>query len=319
MKNKGIVIFLIILVVVMVAVVVTDFSSTRPDKQPANPYALNMDEFKKVDPKLIIFKETEDFKLNLANPAGIAYKDSILYVVGDSSLLTIQKDGRLISRIQLDDDPACITVGDGKIFIGFTNHIASYDLNGKLIKDWGKIDDKSVLTSLAVWKKELFAADAGLRKVYRYSTGGYKIAAFEGKHEEDALHGFIVPSPYFDLAFSPYGELWIVNPGNHSLENYTLNGDMRGFWKHSSNAVDGFSGCCNPAQFTFLPDGSFVTSEKGLVRIKIYKASGEFEGVVAAPDKFTDDGHAPDVASDEEGNVYALDFDKNMIRVFVPK
>jgi hypothetical protein len=83
--------------------------------------------------------------------------------------------------------------------------------------------------------------------------------------------------------------------------------------------TEGFSGCCNPAYFTFLPDGRFVTSEKGLVRIKTYKPSGEFEGVVAAPAKFKDDGEAPDVAADSQGNIYALDFDKKMIRVFEPK
>jgi hypothetical protein len=83
--------------------------------------------------------------------------------------------------------------------------------------------------------------------------------------------------------------------------------------------TEGFSGCCNPAHFTFLPDGRFVTSEKGLVRIKTYKPSGEFEGVVAAPSKFKNEGEAPDIAADSNGNIYALDFDKKMIRVFEAK
>ena len=33
----------------------------------------------------------------------------------------------------------------------------------------------------------------------------------------------------------------------------------------------------------FLPDGRFVTSEKGIPRIKIYTGLGEFECVVAGP------------------------------------
>jgi len=67
-----------------------------------------------------------------------------------------------------------------------------------------------------------------------------------------------------------------------------------------------------------LEDGSFVTSEKGLVRIKIYKSSGEFLGVVAPPTKFDDkiEGQAPDVAVDNKGNIYALDFDRKVLRVF---
>ena len=68
-----------------------------------------------------------------------------------------------------------------------------------------------------------------------------------------------------------------------------------------------------------MADGSFLTSEKGVVRIKIHEPSGELSTVVAPPDKFMEDGEAPDVAVDEEGIVYALDYDRNMIRIFEPK
>ena len=76
--------------------------------------------------------------------------------------------------------------------------------------------------------------------------------------------------------------MWVVNPGMHAFENYEFDGDLRAFWENTSMKIDGFSGCCNPAHFTFLPDGSFVTSEKGLVRVKVHKPSGELLGVVAA-------------------------------------
>jgi hypothetical protein len=50
----------------------------------------------------------------------------------------------------------------------------------------------------------------------------------------------------------------------------------------------------------------------------VYSSSGEFESVVAAPEKFTADGKAPDLAVDEMGNIIALDMDKKMIRFFNP-
>jgi hypothetical protein len=319
MKNKGVVIFLIFLAIVIIVVIVVDFSSTRPDKQPKNPYEYSVDEFKSVDPSLILYKETKNFKLNLAEPGGLAYKNNILYVAGNQVLMALQKDGVLLFQIAIESMPTCLAVGENQIVIAFKNYISTYSLKGEKIKDWAKFDTNSVITSLAVLGNEVYVADAGKRMVYIYTSNGLKISGFEGKHEEEALHGFIIPSPYFDLALNPDGDLWVVNPGNHSLENYTKDGRMREFWKQSSMKIEGFSGCCNPAQFTFLPDGSFVTSEKGLVRIKIYKPSGEFKGVVAAPDKFTDDGHAPEVIADESGNIYALDFDKKMIRLFEPK
>jgi hypothetical protein len=162
-------------------------------------------------------------------------------------------------------------------------------------------------------------ADAGKRKVLKYNTEGKILLEFDGKADEGVLHGFIIPSGFFDLDFNPDGDLWVVNPGMHSLENYTADGNLREHWNNTSMMTEGFSGCCNPAYFTFLPDGRFVTSEKGLVRVKTYKPSGEFDGVVAAPVKFEEEGKAPDVATDSAGNVYALDFDKKMIRVFEPK
>ncbi|MBN1820270.1 MAG: hypothetical protein JXR31_11750 [Prolixibacteraceae bacterium] len=318
MKNKGIVIFLILLTIVVVVIIVGDFTSTRPDKQGENPYEFSVDEYTKVDPDLIQYKETKNFRLVFENPEGIAYYKQKLYVLGDQRLQVISNSGNLLKEIELNDFPTSIAVDSTYIIIGFNNYISTYSINGELIKKWDSLGENSVITSLAVWNNELFIADAGLRKVLRYTMDGQKISDFEGKHEEAALHGFIVPSGYFDLAFNTYGDLWVVNPGNHSLENYSLDGSMREFWQASSVQIDGFSGCCNPAQFTFLPDGSFVTSEKGLVRIKIYKPSGEFKCVVAAPEKFTDEGYAPEVVSDENGNIYAVDFNKKMIRLFEP-
>ena len=69
----------------------------------------------------------------------------------------------------------------------------------------------------------------------------------------------------------------------------------------------------------FLPDGNVITSEKGIVRIKEYKPSGELVGVVAAPSKFEGGELAPDIVTDEQGRVYALDKDRKMIRVFEKK
>ena len=115
--------------------------------------------------------------------------------------------------------------------------------------------------------------------------------------------------------------MWVVNPGLHTLENYTPEGRLREHWKASGMQTEDFSGCCNPAHFVFCPKASFVTSEKGLVRIKIYKPSGEFLSVVAPPNKFDDkiEGQAPDIAVDSMGNIYALDFDRNVLRVFEKK
>ncbi len=319
MKNKGILLFLIALAVVIVAVIAADYLSGRPDKSNPNPFAYDVDNFKNVPEELILYKESKNFKLAFNEPASITYDNERLYVAGDSKIQVIDLNGKLLKEIALSGNPQPTEVSDNIIYVSVNNQILVYDPEGNLLKEWEKPGENSVITAIAASENEIFVADAGNRKIVRYSKQGEKQIEFDGKAEEGVLHGFIIPSPCFDIGFNSEGDLWVVNPGLHALENYTPDGHLREHWNNSGMMTEGFSGCCNPVYFTFLPDGRFVTSEKGLVRIKTYKPSGEFEGVVAAPVKFTAEGKAPDVAADSIGNIYALDFDKKMIRVFEPK
>ena len=54
-----------------------------------------------------------------------------------------------------------------------------------------------------------------------------------------------------------------------------------------------------------LPDGRFVTAEKGIPRIKVYSPRGEFECVVAGPKQMK--AVAADLAADRRGRILALD------------
>ena len=319
MKNKGIIIFLIVLGLVIVAIIAAEFISNRPDKRSANPFEYSVEEFKNVPEELITYKETRNFNIGFEEPSGIAVDSSGIYLAGDNTLKIIDFSGQLLSNINLPDTPKTVDVHNGRIYLSVGNAVFVYDTSGKLVKEWEHPGENSIITSITATDSVVFVADAGNRRILKYTNEGELIAQFDGKkNEEEDLHGFIIPSPYFDVDINSYGELWAVNPGLHALENDTYDGYMRAYWENTGVKLEGFSGCCNPAHFTFLDDGRFVTSEKGLVRIKIYKPSGEFESVVAAPKKFKDQGEAPDIAVDHSGNVYALDFDKKMVRVFEP-
>ena len=79
---------------------------------------------------------------------------------------------------------------------------------------------------------------------------------------------------------------------------------------------DGFSGCCNPSHIALLSDGSFVTSEKGLVRIKIHAPNGDFLCAVATPHDFEEDIAGIDLAVDSKDNIYAIIPKTNELRVY---
>ena len=138
----------------------------------------------------------------------------------------------------------------------------------------------------------------------------------------------MVPSPYLDIAIAPDGLLRVVNPGRHHIEAYTFDGDLEFWWGEFSTGVEGFCGCCNPVNFDILEDESFVTCEKGLIRVKIYDVDGGFVGVVAGPEQLIPGGasrvseYGPgsqiafDVAAGSKGRILVLDTIKNIVRTF---
>ena len=320
MKKSVIYIFLSLIVIIILVIVIGDFRSTRPDRMSGNPYKLNLDRIKSVDPNLVTYQETKNYPINARRAGGIAVAGEKIYLAADTFLQVFDYAGKQIFKVTLPEPAGCLEVNNrDDIIIGFRNTVALYSAAGEEKWRSAPLDERAVITALALKDGTIFAADAGNRAVHRFTDEGIYVDSFEGKTSIEGNHGFIVPSPYFDLGVNPDGELWVVNPGKHALENYTDDGKLRSFLENISAEIDGFSGCCNPAHIAIMADGSFLTSEKGVPRIKIHEPSGELSTVVAPPDKFMEDGEAPDVAVDERGIVYALDYDRNMIRIFEPK
>ena len=318
MKNKGIIIFLLLIAAVIVGTIVIEYRSGRPGRSDGNPFALDIEAYKTVNPALINYAESKNLKVNLNSPTALKIFQDTIYVSGDNRILVISQSGTLYNEYIFSFQPVTFEVTAGGFYIAALDKLFKVDKSGKVLTEWEVADSTVHITALAVAGENLMVADAGNRKILRYNFDGDFIDAFDGKADEGALHGFIVPGPQFDLCINNDNELWVVNPGLHALENYSFEGKLRGHWSHSGVDPEGFSGCCNPGHIAFLNDGRFVTSEKGLVRIKTYRASGELDGVVAEPVKFTDNGQAPDIAADSKDNIYALDYDRKLIRIFVP-
>jgi hypothetical protein len=273
-----------------------------------------------VDPSLIGYKEVRNYNIEASIPGGIAVRNRKIYLVADNFLQVFNTEGGQLFKITLPAAAKCLDVSkQDEIAIGFRNRIGLFNENGDMLWTSDTLNSRAFITAVAIKDHIIFAADAGNRVVHRYDISGRYLDNFEGATGSDDSQGFVVPSGYFDLKVNSDGELWVVNPGRHSFENYTDEGKLRGYWDKSSSDINGFSGCCNPAHIAFLSDGSMVTSEKLIVRIKVHKISGELVTVVASPDMFRENGVAPDLAADDNDNIYALDFDRKIIRVFVPK
>ncbi len=312
---------LIVLGLAIVIIIVRDFVVHKSGKNIQNPYEYNVDEFRKVDPAIILYREAETFPVNANDLRGIAVADSQIIVVAGTQLLKYNFAGKEIFRKQIVDTASCVTVDENRqIWIGMRHYLVMYDPQGTLVKRWNSFGDRSVITSVAVSGENVYVADAGNRIVYHCNTNGQVLSKIGAKDEEKGVPGYVIPSPYFPLALDDNKFLWVVNPGMHSFENYNSDGSLRTSWGKASFRIDGFSGCCNPAYIAIMDDNSFITSEKGMPRIKLYDQHGQFKGVVASPEMFDANSiTAPAVALDARQRVIALDFERKQVRIFEKK
>jgi hypothetical protein len=283
-----------------------------------NPYEYSTDKYRKVDPALICYTEVNSTPVNVVNPKGVAVDaEDRLYVAGEGSVSIYNRDLVFTTSVVTGKDARCIAVSqDGRIYLGVEGHVEIWTKEGKQIGTLDTVRGSSVITSIALSGTSIYVADAGNKLVYRYDRHGRFMNEIGRKDPSKGIRGFIIPSHYFDLLIGRQGELWVVNPGRHSLEAYDDAGNMKSTWERTSMTLEGFCGCCNPSNIAMLTDGSFVTAEKGIERVKVHSPSGDFKCVVAPPGMFEEGTKGIDLAVDSNDRIYVLDPVKKVVRVF---
>jgi len=316
-QNKLIVIIAVLLILVVVLFMAYDFFVENKQNEK-NVYEFNLDAFNEVDSTLVEYKEVLQIRPEIVQLRAIAVdKNDQIYITGKDKILIYNKTGKLQNTITTGVESLSMTIGpDNHIYLGVRDHIEIWNVNGDQISNWSIISEKTVITSIAVTESSVFVADAGNKIVYQFDLRGNLINEIGRKDESKGIQGFVIPSPYFDLAIGRDGELWVVNSGRHQFEAYDKAGNQISSWKKTSMGLDGFSGCCNPSHFAILPNGSYVTSEKGIVRVKIHNPSGEFQCVVATPEQFDKETKGLDLATDSEERIIVLDPKREIVRIF---
>lgn len=308
---------LALLLVIIIYIAKDLFYGGTGDK--TNPYEYDLEKLKKSDSLFVAYKEVQQIPVGLEEIHGIAIDQSDnLYVSGKNGIAVFDGSGKLQKKIALEGTGWCIKVDlKGNIYIGMEDHIEIFDANGKRTAKWETVNQNSILTGIALKSKDLFVADAGEKAVYHYDLKGKMINRIGEKDPQNNIPGFFIPSPYFDLGIDPSGKLWIVDPGRHTINQFSFDGKLISSWGKTSIGVEGFCGCCNPSNIAFLSDGSFVTSEKSIERIKIYSPDGKYRYLVAKPDQFEEGTRGLDLAVDSKDRIIVLDPVKKLIRIFV--
>ncbi|HNW72354.1 MAG: hypothetical protein PHP04_10170 [Bacteroidales bacterium] len=319
MKSKIIIIAAIVMLIAIMGYMAWDlFLSAPPEAK--NPWEYKVGDLKRVDSSILNYIEMKPFKPEMEEVHGVDVDSSgTIYVVGKNRVGIFGRDGNLKNSFPISGIGTCITMRNQLIYVGILDHIELFNMSGDRIKRWKRTAPGSVITSIAVNGNDVFLADAGNKMVYRYTAAGKLLNRIGQKDTVQNIPGFVIPSPYFDLAIGKDRTLWVVNPGRHSFEHYTMEGHLLNSWGSASNSTAGFCGCCNPTNFALLNDGSFVTSEKGIERIKIYSNEGVYRELVATPEMFAEGVKGLDLAVDPQGRILVLDPAKNQVRVFVRK
>ena len=299
--------------------------ATPAEKQKSSglgpEYQYDLTELLKVDPALLHYDESARVPTGMQEPRGVALApDGRLLVAGDRAVRTFDAAGKAAGEFATEGLPHCLAVGPaGTIFVAMKDHVETFDTAGKRLAAWESLGQAAYLTGVAAGPEDVFAADAGARAVVRYDASGRTVKRIAGKTDEKGAGGFLIPSPYFDVALGRDRLVWIVNPGMRRVEGYTYDGEFRKAWGRASPGIEGFCGCCNPIHIAVAPDGSFVTSEKGLPRVKVCSPEGALVSVVAPPSAFAAGTSGLDVAVDAAGRIFVLDPRRRAVRVFARK
>jgi hypothetical protein len=334
----------IIVVVVVIAVAVGAYALMQidtwgaRDSQVSERFQLDLTAQIAIDPRLIGYVEQAQHDLSLAEPHALAVgPGNSIYIGGQDAVEWMKATGEPLGSFSLDQPADCLAIaGDlsalpGQIYVGSGRHVLVFDSSGELVSRWPELSESSRLTAIALVSKEIFVADAGQRVVWRFNADGQLLGKIGDTDPNRQMPQFVMPSPYFDLVAGDDEQVCIVNPGMRRIEAYSYDGELQSFWGQDGSSISDFFGCCNPAHLARLPDGRFVTSEKGIPRIKVYTRGGEFEAVVAGPEELGVSAAALgdargnqaervfDIAVGEQGEIFVLDARDRCVRVFRAK
>lgn len=292
---------------------------TKMKALPRTQVSSDIEELQKVDPKLIVRAEAGRYSTGLRELRGLAVgPEDRIFAVGDKTLVVLDAEGKTLRKTELDAAAYCVAVDvDSTAYVGLRDRVQVVDAAGTKKAAWDVIDKDAWLTSIQVGRDAVYAGDYGRRTVLAFDKEGKlqgRITPADGPNGR-----FEIPSPFFDVALDPSnGELLVTHTGRRLIERYR-DGKLVSAWGKSVPQIEGFSGCCNPTHIALRKDGSVVTAEKGLVRIKIHKADGSLEGVVAAPKDFRRDSKELDLAVDSRDRILVTDPDSSAVRVYVAK
>jgi hypothetical protein len=305
MNKKALTVLSVAVIVVFIAYII--FDVIRPSEEVRNPESASVPEIADA------WKITNQISITEGGLKAVTVSPSgTVYLGGDSFLSSYDKDLKLKWNVKMPAPITALSTFGDSIFASTIEQILVVDKEGKILNEWGPFEDSCIITSVSSNLKYVAFADAGNKTVYILDKGG-EVRKMIGQNDKQ----FVIPSPYFDIALDNENKLFTANTGHHRIETRTIDGLVKSSFGEPGSAPERFAGCCAPPHFALIPEG-FVTSEKGINRIKILNKKGEFVEFVNSKNSFVK-SIPLDVASADGVTIYGANPADSKLYVFERK
>ena len=306
-------VFGVTLVLACIAAYVLLSAVRRPARDSlGRSFEFRMDDFMQVDPAMIVCEETGFIPVPQTAPVDFAVDaGGRLYIVCENSVVILEADGSPAHTFAVKGPVSCVAVDEDRIYLGAGNIISVYNANGELLEEFAGPGGNFRAAGILPHDMFIYATCAENINLYQLDRSGNLM------RQIDDLVLFSIPR--ISMAMDPHGYLWVASPGERQLRKYNEEFELIDSWTRIGRTIDGFSGCCNPTDIAIRKDGTIVTTEKNIVRVKLMNQAGEVTGVVAAPDKFNQQINHLAVVVDNHDRILVLDPHLRGIRIFEDK
>lgn len=203
-------------------------------------------------------------------------EDRSIVLGGKDFVACYDHDFNVIWKYATELPVSALSASGSIVYAALQGTILLLDTKGEKVGEWSPFMENSLITSIASDENLLAFADAVNKSVFITDKHGV-VKDVIGKSGEP----FIVPSPFFDVAFGDGDTIYIANPGRHRIETRKIDGTLLYYFGKPGADSDAFFGCCNPSHFAKIP-GGFATAEKGTSRIKLLDNEGNFREIISA-------------------------------------
>ena len=239
-----------------------------------------------------------------------------IYALGDDEVRVFEGAGRLARTWKVPEKATCLAVAsDLRVGVGSSGRVDLYSDTGVHSGGFaaGTRDKPADVTAIRLVRDEVLVADAAARVIRRYDLRGTERGVIGDKNKTG---GFMLPNRSLDFDVDRSGVVHATDTGRHQVTSWTLDGTMvASFGKFGMTKPEDFVGCCNPVNVAVVPDGSIVTAEKMVARVKVYGKDRTLLALIG-PENFDPMCWHIYVAVDSTGRIVTADPERRTIAVF---